>query len=67
MKINVTGIGQVFSSGSFVVNSNSAIDINLQGTEQAVSLGGTVYNTGTTTPLQDAYVEVRNTLTKQSF
>ncbi len=61
------GIGQVFNSGSFVVDANRTIDIDIQGTEQPVSLGGTVYITGTTTPLQDAYVEIRNTLTKQSF
>lgn len=57
----------MFNSGSFTVNSNSTIDINLQGTEQAVSLYGTVYLTGTSTPLQDAFIEVRNTLTKQSL
>lgn len=67
VKINVTGIGQVFSSGSFVVDGDKTLDIELQGADQSVNLGGTVYVTGTTTPLQDAYVELRNTLTKQSF
>lgn len=66
IKINVTGMGQVFGSGSFVVDANKNIEIALQETEQLVSIGGTVYLTGTATPLQDAFVEVRNTLTKQS-
>ena len=67
VKVNVMGMGQVYNSGSFVVQGNKNIDITLLSAEQPVSLYGTVYASGTTNPLQDAFVEVRNTANKQTF
>lgn len=66
-KMSVIGMGEVYNSGSFVVASNLTQQITLASNGRLVSITGTVTQTGTTNPLQDAFIELRETATKQVF
>ncbi len=65
LQISVEGVGPVYGSGAYVVDSDETLTVVVPEAQKPVLVSGTVVATGTTTGISDAFVEIRNTDTKR--
>jgi hypothetical protein len=66
-RVRAAGLGEVFHSGSFNVSADRTITIAIGGNQALLPIFGTVYATGTTTAVADAFVEIRDRDKRQVF
>jgi len=67
LRVSIRGIGPVYSSDAFIVDGDEILSIPVSGNNTLVTVSGSVTQSGTVTSISDAFVEIRNTTTKQVY